>query len=82
MSTIEPSVRDRAARLIAIASNELWGHDGPPDPSDIEEGEHVADALAAAGLLAGGLTINTDPKPQPGDGPEYHADLAAWLERH
>lgn len=22
-----------------------------------------------------------DPKPEPGDGPEYHADLAAWLER-
>jgi len=23
-----------------------------------------------------------DPKPQPGDGPENHADLAAWHERH
>ena len=23
-----------------------------------------------------------DPMPQPGTGPEYHADLAAWLERH
>jgi len=51
--TTMASVRDRTARLIAIASNELWGHDGPPDASDIEEGEHVADALAAAGLLAG-----------------------------
>jgi len=55
--TAEPSVRDRAARIIAIASNELWGHDGPPDPSDIEEGEHVADVLAAAGLLAGARQV-------------------------
>jgi len=82
----EPSVRDRAAEVL---------HKSPITMDDVSmvlaDGAHrlttkgarrLADALAAAGLLAGGLTINTDPKPQPGDGPEYHADLAAWHERH
>ena len=81
--TAESSVRDRVLMALAAGDGQAWTNiaDATRHTAEMMYGKQ-ADALAAARLLAGGLTINTDPKPQPGDGPEYHADLAAWHERH
>ena len=52
----------------------IWRHDPAPAEGDPPIVVAVRDPNCPGHLR--------DPRPQPGDGPEYHADLAYWLQRH
>lgn len=67
------------SHYITVSGNQRW----------MSRNEHTATRLAAKAnlilveaVLAGAENPNfADPEPQPGDGPDYHAEHAAWAAR-
>lgn len=73
----EVGTRD-GSHYITVSGNQRWMSRSEPAATRLAA---KANAVLNEAVLEAGQ-IEQDPEPQPGDGPDYHAEHAAWRQRN